>query len=812
MKGIDMAALSRKSALAIAGVAVLVLSGLAAAEELELKPCTIEMLNGTKVEGQLAVQFDMDEHIIVYSPRLATLRSFLKGHVHALTVEGERKQINPRRELTDEDRKLLGQLAWPDEPPAEGHRPAYTTEKWDKPAHLVVWAAPGDSGRAEEAKHWLVNGKPVTQLPVNQVGKFNPSAGEVDWQPDSKVQGREVLFGRNADLLIPVADSSYQARLQPIFSARHITVENNATFHGRNTPGVFGNVWIAERGDHRVSHGYFPVGDKHTFFLNEKPGLELGQHDKDGVARRVARYIQVLKGPGASVEFLGVSSTTDEFHVRRGTMVLAEDAQMLIGNRCTQSISKGAKLVIHSGSYFGKHSGQGGNDMVVRGSVHAGSCERPLQRDCTIGLDYNDWWGDIRAMKAEGGIRWGAPGSAGQIPVHAVPWLSWRDRDDWPVYISLTVPESGAIRVHSADPAKARLVLRWHRRDGFGGAGAVTGESPATPAQRKLFKEQYHGRVTAAFVGDVRFNGVVFENFHRGGILLADPAMRDKWSHVHFGPNNAAPPEALFAVIPEALHIDDGAGGRWDYGEDEVIPIIDVPPGIYGDAQPLRVKVRLPEGSDPGTRVRYTLDGTIVDADSPLYDDPIAISETKSLKARAFAPDGRRLGREARARYRFVQLKPRPSDAPSGARPGLAHEYHHTDRGNLDKREPEGRGVVPTPNLSMRTSGGHSVVFAGYVSADKPGIWTFYLTSDNNSELYIGDRLVVGNTIRGPRQVVVKTHAGQISLETGLHAIRIVARDCHKPFEVAWRGPGGGKEALPASALRHVPRGQVADQ
>jgi hypothetical protein len=445
----------------------------------------------------------------------------------------------------------------------------------------------------------------------------------------------------------------------------------------------------------------------------------------------------------------------------------------------------------------------GGNDMVVRGTLHAGSPERPLKRDCTIGLDHNDWWGDIRAMKAEGGIRWGGPGSQGQIPVYRVPWLSWRDRDDWPAYISLTVPKSGVIRVHSADPAKARLVLRWHRRGGFGGAGAVTSDQPVTPAQKALFERQYRGRVSAAFVGDVQFDGVVFDNFHQGGIMLADPAMRRRWSDVGFGSNNAAEPEQLFAVIPEALHIGGNGGGHWDYGENETIPIIDVPPGLYADTQTLRVAVRLPEGSDPRTQIRYTLDGTIVDADSALYDGPITISETKSLKARAFTADGRRLGREARARYRFQECEPVAAKTPEDTQPGLRYAYHHEWRGDLGTREPEATGVVRTPDLSMRDSHGHAVVFTAYISVDKAGTWTFYLTSDNNSELYIGDRLVVDNTIRGPRQRVIKMHAGQIALEAGKHPIRIVAKDCRESLALDWQGPGIDKQPVPAHVFNH---------
>jgi hypothetical protein len=779
--------------------------------ELDLKPCTIELVEGTTIKGNLAAQFKMKKRLIVYSPRLASVRSFLKDHVHALTVEGKREQLNPKRQLTDADRELLGKIEWPDEQPAEGHRPAYTTETWVAPERLVVWSRPGDSGRGEEAGNWWVNGMPVKRLPHDRVGKFQPAHGEVDWQNRGSAQGRSVLFGRGTDVLVPCAEKRYQVRVEPIFSARHITVENNAIFHGRNTPGVFGNVWIAERGDHRVSHGYFPVGDKHTFFLNEKPALELGQHDRDGVARRVARYIQVLKGPGASVEFLGVSLTTDEFHIRRGTMVLAEDAQMLVGNRCTQSISPEAALQMHSGSFFGKHANEGGNDMVVMGALSAGTPERPLTRDCILGLGYHDWWGDIRSMKAEESVRMGPPGEEGQIAFYRVPWLSWREgRHDWPAYFSLTVTESGRVRVHSANPSGARLVLRWHERDGFPTAGAGAGDLPVTDRQKELFDQRFRGRINAVFAGDVRFDGVVFDDFHKGGILLANPALRNKWTHVFFGPDNHAEPDDLFASIPKNLEIKGSAGGRWQYGEDEVIPLIGVPPGVYAQGSRLEIKVRLPDGQRG--QIRFTLDGTIVRADSPLYSGPVTITSTSSLKARAFGADGARLGREARARYRFEKLKPRVSDAPSGARAGLAYEYHHTDRGELSEREPEARGVAPTPNLSMRTDAGHSVVFTGYVSVDRPGIWTFCLTSDGNSELHVGERLVVDNTERGPRQRTVKTHAGQISLDAGLHAIRIVARDCHKPFDVAWRGPGRGKEPLPASALRHVPRAQAPEQ
>jgi hypothetical protein len=117
----------QSSGLVAAVVSVLVLPGWAAAAELELKPFTIELVDGTPVAGQLAVQFDMPDHLIVYSPRLATVRSFLKDHVHALTVDGKRRELKPKRELTGEDRKLLGQVAGPGLSPRRVRRRAAGT-------------------------------------------------------------------------------------------------------------------------------------------------------------------------------------------------------------------------------------------------------------------------------------------------------------------------------------------------------------------------------------------------------------------------------------------------------------------------------------------------------------------------------------------------------------------------------------------------------------------------------------------------------------------------------------------------------------
>jgi len=233
---------------------------------LELKPCVIELVDGAKVEGQLANQFDIPGHLIVYSPRLSTLRSFLKRHVHALTVEGERRELNSKRTLADEDRRLIGEARWPDAPPAEGHRPEYTREKWEAPERLLVWASPGKSGRLRDASGWLVNGKPFESLPQTVIWS-GPT-----WNRSQKLGE----FDEHTDILVPAAEKGYSVRggahwhTSKRFLARHVMGESGGSFKA-NVKSLFGNLWISAESDfHGGGYAYFR-GTRHTFVRNGNP-------------------------------------------------------------------------------------------------------------------------------------------------------------------------------------------------------------------------------------------------------------------------------------------------------------------------------------------------------------------------------------------------------------------------------------------------------------------------------------------------------------------------------------------------------------
>jgi hypothetical protein len=511
----------------------------AAAEtpELALEPCTIELVDGTKVEGQLAVQFDMPDHLIVYSPRLATVRSFLKDHVHAVTVAGEREELNPKRELTGEDRQLLGQVRWPDEPPAKGFKPAYTTQKWDKPTRLLVWAQPGKSGRYGVTGNWLENGRPLKRIPRTE--NLEHPGGEIcghDRLIRPKVSGD---FGPDTDILVPCfAGKRYHIRGSAHwkpgeFMTRHITVESNALFQ-HNLDGGFGNFWVAPAGSFNGGGNAIFRGSKHTFLFNGLPRSATGpvvdatKLEAKSLARK---WVLRKDDPNASMEIIGSAGSGDETHVMRGRLILADNSVMLFGARCIFHVYKGAILQLQSGSVFSMRAECTYRpDMRVLGTLQAGSPERPIESDVFIGLGFKD-----RA-------------DAMQHKYHGKA-----------IKYALIVQREAQLRVFSKDPSKARLVFAHHGLLGDGEEG--TPKEDKQPDKYRIYMGLPR-LIGAVFLNDPQLDGVVFDDFHKGGILLGDPDVRSKWKNVVFGPGNEGKPEDLIGKADQVKFAHQGRNDR----------------------------------------------------------------------------------------------------------------------------------------------------------------------------------------------------------------------------------------------------------
>jgi hypothetical protein len=486
----------------------------------KLTPCTIELVDGTEISGKLAVECPMEGYLIVYSPRLATLRSIMTDHVHALTVDGERRQLNVRRELTAPEKELLGRIDWPDAAPAEGRKPAYTAEKWPAPKRLMIWKNPGRSGILHEPKNWIIvggDGEP----PWPATGSINPRDLKVSW------------LGPDTDILVPAAAKSYRSkfRLRPagIIKFRHVTVEHNAKFNPSTVPAMTGNLWVARGGAYRSRYTTVMCGARNTFFFNDQPRLRPESPGAKPVRRGfiipvtesygMAQYLTVRKEGDASVEFAGAVVSSDDFQMQAGTAIVAENGQLWPGTRSLQHIRPGTTLRLMSGSEYGKaHTAagsgyafkysQGSMDVIVAGRIEAGTEAHPITEDVRFGLSF----------KAPAGFK---------DLEHRVP--------------GAVVAPGAEFVVHTADPDKAKLVICWHGR-----------HNAWFESRLKGYKEMPE-EITLGICGDLMLENVRFEDLAKGGLLLENPSIAERWKNVTFGRRCRGDRGELIAPWPDSL-------------------------------------------------------------------------------------------------------------------------------------------------------------------------------------------------------------------------------------------------------------------
>ena len=481
------------------------------ASELLLKPCTVQLVDGQEVAGQLAYQGD--SLVVVYSPNGGTLRSFPKALVQSLTAGGSRTEMNAARPLTGAEKDLLGRIDWPDAVPAKGRKPAYATEKWPSPKCLMIWKAPGSPGILGERDNWIILG---------------------DASSDPKVLG-----DTETDILLPAAEKPYKvqfgARAAGTVRCRHIMVGRNATLNPAATTAMTGNMWIARDGMYRCRYTTTLSAGKNTFFLNDQPRLT---PESPGAKRvrngyiiphdnkySLSQYVNVSKGD-ESVEFVGTVATSDDFQMLSGTVIVAEDAQLWPGTRSVQYVRVGTTLRLMSGAEYGKAynapgSGygfkysEGSLDVVVAGRVEAGSPDHPITKDVHFNISF----------KAPVGFESPSDGTLERRVPGAI------------------IGPGAQIRVHTTDPAKAKLVIGWHRR-----------HNAWFESRLKGYKEMPE-EIAIGICGSLMLENVRFENVAKEGLLMEDPSAVDRWKNVTFGESCRGTPKELIVKWPDSLRM-----------------------------------------------------------------------------------------------------------------------------------------------------------------------------------------------------------------------------------------------------------------
>ena len=201
--------------------------------------------------------------------------------------------------------------------------------------------------------------------------------------------------------------------------------------------------------------------------------------------------------------------------------------------------------------------------------------------------------------------------------------------------------------------------------------------------------------------------------------------------------------------------------------------------------------------------VFYTLDGSAPTPASLLYTGPITLTESATIKARGFVPDG---GSTPMLVGTYSKQELRAPARVGNVSPGLKCEYRVgrvdslDEIGSLPAGETSVEEQVGLPAHADRNSS-FALIFKGYVRAPVDGIYTFYTNSDDGSRLLIGDQVVVENG--GTHGAVERS--GQIALKEGLHPITVLYFESlgGEALDISYIVPGQSKEPVRASQLFH---------
>lgn len=145
---------------------------------------------------------------------------------------------------------------------------------------------------------------------------------------------------------------------------------------------------------------------------------------------------------------------------------------------------------------------------------------------------------------------------------------------------------------------------------------------------------------------------------------------------------------------------------------------------------------------------------------------------------------------------------------PAAVNTGLFYSYYHHDatlssvnqiltKGTLIKT-----GYISQFVLGQQTRGdGFAFIYEGYINIPTTGSYTFYTSSDDGSQLFVNNVLVVNND--GTHGCSEKTGT-PITLSAGTYPIKALmfedgGGEC---MNVKWQGPGISKADVPASALK----------
>ncbi|MDE5944471.1 MAG: family 20 glycosylhydrolase, partial [Rikenella sp.] len=192
----------------------------------------------------------------------------------------------------------------------------------------------------------------------------------------------------------------------------------------------------------------------------------------------------------------------------------------------------------------------------------------------------------------------------------------------------------------------------------------------------------------------------------------------------------------------------------------------------------------------PNIEVRYTTDGSFPGPESTLYTGPITVTESTGFIFRPFRPDGS-AGAMQRAEYRkeaYLPAQTLPDRKLENGVRMIYHEFNGRRCADIEKAEVVRGYNLDSVSIPDKLEGWLGLVYEGYVEVPEDGIYTFALTSNDGSMLYVDGQLLIDND--GPHGDTRLT--AQRALAKGWHRIRVEYFDMNNGgmLSLQWQRPG----------------------
>ena len=203
--------------------------------------------------------------------------------------------------------------------------------------------------------------------------------------------------------------------------------------------------------------------------------------------------------------------------------------------------------------------------------------------------------------------------------------------------------------------------------------------------------------------------------------------------------------------------------------------------------------------SIPGASVHYTINGEEPTMISPAAKK-ILLKGSVTVKAKSFLKN-KAVSETTIADFEKVSAAPAMNISASSR--GLNYSVYEgkwSELPEFSKLKPVNSGVINSIDISSKKgSEEYGFVFDGLIKVPADAIYTFYLSSDDGSKLFVDDKMVIDND--GLHGMVEKN--AELPLAKGFHSIRILffERSGGDDLLVQWKGAGFEKSMIPASVL-----------